>query len=322
MPKASGDVSTDYVILPAPDGPQKSKNAATGASAAGIRALSAQFVAFYFRAPMKAFFRSRFDYTGFARAINPHVQAKERWSWRVSTPGLLAHAIREHGWGFIPNQVLPPMLANVTVGAILYTSYLQLLGSFHEPASRQSKRIFPPPPVSSTASAGFVAGGIQSVVAAPLDALQARFQTSDLLEGQYKHMWGYAKHKLQEIGPRGVLAGWSLSFVKDSVGFAAFFATFETVKSQAYYAFVRKWYGDYRPVFSDLVHVQSHRPEERKPIIRPHYAIEPTFLLAAGIGASIAQQTIQHPLSAIQQVHYGRLESLDYAARLGQPKVR
>jgi hypothetical protein len=39
-----------------------SKNAATGASAAGVRAFTAQAVAFYFRAPVKAFFRTRVDY--------------------------------------------------------------------------------------------------------------------------------------------------------------------------------------------------------------------------------------------------------------------
>lgn len=37
-------------------------NAATGASAAGIRALGTQFVSFYFRAPVKAFFRTRVEY--------------------------------------------------------------------------------------------------------------------------------------------------------------------------------------------------------------------------------------------------------------------
>ena len=46
------------------DGTKKSKksNAATGASAAGVRAVSAQFLAFYFRAPVKSFFRTRVDY--------------------------------------------------------------------------------------------------------------------------------------------------------------------------------------------------------------------------------------------------------------------
>lgn len=82
----------------------------------------------------------------------------------MTTPVLLAHAIREHGWSFIPNQVLPPMLANVTVGAILYTTYLQSLGKLHEPASKQSRRVYPPPTVESTFRAGFIAGSVQSVV--------------------------------------------------------------------------------------------------------------------------------------------------------------
>lgn len=41
---------------------QPKTNAATGASAAGVRALSTQVVAFYFRAPVKAFFRTRVDW--------------------------------------------------------------------------------------------------------------------------------------------------------------------------------------------------------------------------------------------------------------------
>ena len=36
-------------------------NAATGAFAAGVRALSAQALTFYFRAPAKAFFRTRVE---------------------------------------------------------------------------------------------------------------------------------------------------------------------------------------------------------------------------------------------------------------------
>jgi len=45
------------------DGKKKNKNkAATGVSAASIRAVSSQVVAFYFRAPVKAFFRSRVEY--------------------------------------------------------------------------------------------------------------------------------------------------------------------------------------------------------------------------------------------------------------------
>lgn len=44
------------------DGKKKPQNnAATGASAAGIRAISAQMIQFYFRAPVKAFLRTRVE---------------------------------------------------------------------------------------------------------------------------------------------------------------------------------------------------------------------------------------------------------------------
>lgn len=39
----------------------KKSNAATGASAAGVRAVASQMLAFYFRAPVKAFFRTRVE---------------------------------------------------------------------------------------------------------------------------------------------------------------------------------------------------------------------------------------------------------------------
>ncbi len=39
----------------------KKSNAATGASAAGVRAVASQTIAFYFRAPVKALFRTRVE---------------------------------------------------------------------------------------------------------------------------------------------------------------------------------------------------------------------------------------------------------------------
>lgn len=50
--------------------------------------------------------------------------------------------------------------------------------------------------------------------------------------------------------------------------------------------------------------------------IRPHYALEPTFLLLAGVTASVAQQAISFPMTQLQSVHYSRLESLDYKTKL------
>lgn len=44
------------------EGRKPKSNAATGASAASVRAVGTQFVTFYFRAPAKAFFRTRVEY--------------------------------------------------------------------------------------------------------------------------------------------------------------------------------------------------------------------------------------------------------------------
>lgn len=111
---------------------------------------------------------------------------------------------------------------------------------------------------------------------------------------------------------RGVMAGWSLSFVKDAFGSALFFGTFEYIKSQAFYGFITRYYGSFDSVFSiQTPPRQVETSSEGRLMIRPHYAIEPGFILLAGVTASIAQQSVVYPLSNIQQVHYERLELLD-----------
>jgi Mitochondrial carrier protein len=324
-------------------------NAATAASAAGIRALSAQAIAFYFRSPVKVFFRTRVDYLAYARSVHqartellvkeaaegPSTSGfasslRQAWLWmRGTTPGVLTSAIRHHGWSVVPDQILPPLIANVAVGAVLYTSYLQILGRLHEESSKASKRVYPPPDPIHTFSAGFLAGSIQSVVAAPLDAIQARYDHRDLMpgdgSGKPRSMWSFSAEKLREIGVRGIFAGWGLSFMKDSLGCAVFFSTFEYLKAQSYYRFIAWYYGGLKEDIIDVLAMKrpSHRhprgkdssdEAERLPIIRPHYAIEPMFLLLAGVTASFAQQVFLHPLTHIQVVHWDHLEELDAQA--------
>ncbi|KAI9788772.1 MAG: hypothetical protein M1816_006553 [Peltula sp. TS41687] len=281
-------------------------NAATGASAAGMRAISVRLVAFYFRAPAKSFLRTRIDYMQLARAINPQVQANERWSWRMSTPGLLAHAVRTHGWAFVPNQLLPPLIANVAIGAVLYTSYLQFLGSFHPPSSVPTRRVYPPPPLHATFLAGFAAGTVQCVIAAPLDAIQARFCVNDVkhvIGGKYKSMWQYGWLKLREVGSRGVFAGWGISFLKESLGCGIFFASFEYVKQQLYDSTLARFYG------------ASVQPHGTWSTLKPHYALEPMFILLAGVTASVTQQLVQHPFTILQTLHLNHLQAVDNRTR-------
>jgi len=330
MVKASKATPNDeYTVTPVTekDGAYQSNspNATAGASAAGIRAVTMQAMAFYFRTPIKAFFRTRVDYMTIARAVAPIPTASAAWSWRYTTPGLLANAVQHYGWRFIPDQVLPPLIANATVGAVLYTSYLTILGSFWEPASISAKRVYPPAPMADTFAAGMAAGAIQSVIAAPLDAIQVRFSTREILDKQYRSIWRYSREKLFEIGPRGVMAGWSLSLLKDSFGNGLFFLTFETLKSQVFYSFVTTYYGIFRPTLQTVLEPQhwfGRSGKRERPVIRPHYLLEPSAILVAGVAASVAQQTVQHPLTLIQNVHYGRLESLDFAAKQEMARVK
>ncbi|KAK8116586.1 uncharacterized protein PG998_004867 [Apiospora kogelbergensis] len=329
---------------------QPRNNAATAASAASVRALTSQAIAFYFRAPVKAFFRTRVDYLAYARSVhNAQVQLhrplgtdratsrltaalQQTWTWmRATTPGVLTSAVRHDGWAVIPHQVLPPLIANVSVGAVLYTSYLQILGHLHPESGKGNKRAYPPPEPLQTFTAGFLAGSIQSVLAAPLDAIQARYDHRDLMpangKGRPRSMWTFSAEKLREIGLRGIFAGWGLSFMKDSMGSAVFFTTFEYVKAQGYYNFVRWYYGGLsqeivdllamkRPSSKDAMVARSDQSkyDEKPTVIRPHYAIEPAFLLLAGIGASFGQQILLHPLNHIQVQHWDHLEELDAKA--------
>jgi hypothetical protein len=249
----------------------------------------------------------------------------------------------------VPEQVLPPLIANVAAGAVLYTAYLQILARLHEGSSLATRRVYPPPAPIDTFAAGFLAGGIQSVLAAPLDAVHARYElgrsaagmtgsgnpltsvgaiglTNGGLLARPQNMWAFGYDKLREIGMRGIFAGWGLSFLKDSFGNAIFFSVFEYLKAQSYYRFVTWYYGSLSEETvlqlsmrllsrEERSRVQAGNEEGMPRIIKPHYAIEPAFLLLAGVGASITQQVIVHPLSHIQVEHWERLEMLDAHAR-------
>jgi hypothetical protein len=368
-------------------------NAATAASAAGVRALSAQALQFYFRAPVKAFFRTRVDYLAYARgadggssthATGPSSRLRKWLSG--TTPGVLTLAIKRHGWSVVPDQVMPPLMANIGVAAVLYTSYLQILARLHPESGQARRRVYPPPAPTETFVAGFLAGSIQSLVAAPLDAIQARYDHRAAAAGAIgngngngspQSMWAFSAAKLREIGLRGIFAGWGLSFVKDSFGSGVFFSVFEYVKAQSYYSFVAYYYGalDRSMILEQQVREQTaeRRKQQRQKwvqgqvsglearvegakrtlhgdkeqaqhqhssiplipkawaetrareradkeaalpvVIRPHYALEPTFLLLAGVSASFAQQVLLHPLTHFQVEHWDMLEDLDAAVK-------
>lgn len=92
---------------------------------------------------------------------------------------------------------------------------------------------------------------------------------------------------------------------------------FETVKSQAYLKFVTMYYGSLEAWVVRSLSLDTGKPgsaENRKPVIKPHYALEPGFLMLAGVAASVTQQSVLYPLGKVQTLHYERLEWLDQQA--------
>lgn len=131
-------------------------------------------------------------------------------------------------------------------------------------------------------------------------------------------MWSYGKSKFSDIGLQGIFAGWGLSFLKDSLGSAVFFSVFEYVKAQSYYKFVAAYYTSLEPwVVTRLAEVRGIPSTSRHdvPVIKPHYALEPGFLMLAGVAASVAQQGVIYPLNKVQKMHHEGLQELDNKAR-------
>lgn len=267
---------------------ERQSTSLVGITTAGTRALASQFFTFYLRIPVKLFRPTRIDYMALPRAINPTYHSKPWNFFTHSSPALIAHAVREHGWGFIPHNILPPLIANSAVGVALYTSYLSSLAILRDDNGHYGLR--------QTLISGAVAGGVQSLAAAPIDAIVTRFNVSEMIQSDHKALWQYGWTKLKEIGPHGVFSGFAVSLLKESLSFALYFATFEEIKGSWYRKFVQHFYTN----------------KERD----PGRFVFPSFVLLAGFTATFSLQAAHYPLGKIQKLHLIRLEALDLSNRL------
>lgn len=292
------------------------KNAqVVSASTAGIRALLFQISTLYLRTPAKLFRPSRFDYMASVRILlHGDLHGKPYNFWSHSTLGMVINAVRKHGWRFIPDQILPPLIANSLTGVVLYTSYLTSLQHFNNGKAymyiynnKGAPSLSNDPSPLDTFRAGFVAGAAQSLVAAPLDAIYARSNAAEILEGKHKTMWEYGIYKLKQVGLVGVFAGFSASFIKESVGFGVYFATFEIIKNQGYHS-VRIISEKLDYCKSYLLKREYHADAENSPSAR---ILQTFFILLAGASAAFSLLAIQYPVSKVQKMHLARLEALD-----------
>lgn len=268
---------------------EKSKNPVVGVVTGGARALSAQFFSFYTRVPVKLFRPARIDYTALLRAT-ARTTGSQYSIWTHSSPALLANAIRTYGWKFVPDKLMPPLVANSVAGSVLYTTYLVSL-TIQQHTSGNSGG---PPTFKQTILAGGLAGLAQAAVATPIDAIAIRFN-SDIMTSQTS-LWKYGKELLQKIGMRGAYGGFLFNAVKESTSFALFFSTFELIKGPVYRGYSKWWYSP-----------SYFHPEGRK----KSRILYPSFVLMGGCLAAAAMQVVSYPLSKIQKLHTIRLQAID-----------
>ncbi|KAG0295632.1 hypothetical protein BGZ97_004779, partial [Linnemannia gamsii] len=240
--------------------------------------------------------------------------------FRATSIGMVAHAIKTQGAGFIYRQVLPPLIMNSFIGSVLYTTYIFTLPVFHPAFTYQKSRTFPPPPFPAVFMAGALAGAAQSLVAAPMDSLKVKFQVQDLAHGgKHKSMASFAVTTLKEMGLKTVYRGFALTLVKDSLACGLFFGVFEWVKQQGYYYFIDELYGireDMELLKAKALNELSVVPGPPPPTApsdiasRPYFLLEPTFVLLAGAAAAVAYQAVDYPLEQVKSIFYAKEAAL------------
>lgn len=286
-----------------------------------MRALVYQLQALYLRTPVKLFRPSRFDYMIYVRELaNKHdnILSKPYRFHTHSTLGMFYSVLKKEGWKFIPDQMLPPLIANSATGVILYGTYLASLSALDTNDHTGPGMDYRYSPID-TWKAGFIAGAMQSLAAAPLDAIYTRLTTAEMLGGEHQNLWVYGAKKLKEIGLVGVFAGYGFSFIKESIGFAFYFSTFELVKTRGYnltYRVIsayRRFKIALREKFSffTVKNLETDQAMLRLEQTRLTKILKSTFVLLAGASAAFSLLAVQYPLSKIQKIHLSRLEALD-----------
>ena len=135
---------------------------------------------------------------------------------------------------------------------------------------------------------------------------------------------------MKEIGLVGVFAGYSFSLIKESIGFAFYFSTFETIKTQGYSITYKifKFFRDQEEMIKSKLQslfnwddVKVDEKMQRLERYRLERLLKTSFILIAGASAAFALLAVQYPLTKVQKIHLSRLEALDiYSASTRKEK--
>ena len=313
---------------------------AIGVLTAGGRSIVYQFTSFYLRNPLKLFRPARFDYTHYMRVIltgedSNHQTDKRKGNVFINTKkytsimensslGILTKALNKYGWKVFPDRILPPLLVNSATGVVLYSTYLNCLTYF---ASNK----FPTDNVPEIKylhnhwivfKSGLIAGFTQAIVSTPIDAIYTRSTTAEIFESlqKFNNLWSFGLNKLKEIGVIGCYSGFTLSMIKESLGFAIYFASFEFIKGQVskYFIYTLENYRCLKYNVNKLICNNFSSSDEDNIAIKLTFIsakeekwIPRAFIFVGGVSAAFLLQVVQYPFNKVQKVHFTRLEAFD-----------
>jgi len=223
-------------------------------------------------------------------------------------PQYITSLLQKQGWAVVPKHFLPPMLANAALGTVLWTSYAE--------ASQLLEDNFDMHPTTVSALSGAVAGGVQSLAAAPVENVRL------VIEGGTGRGWSHAwkevfrntaarapiKQEANVKDARDVRAwmrdvkgmagrgwdGWGWGCAKDMLGFAAFFAIFDVTRR---FAQVNK------TVAEDVTLVASSFLKEPLESANRHFprVVHGVTLVGGGVVAGVCYEMLGRPWDAARK---------------------
>ncbi|KAM0750690.1 hypothetical protein T439DRAFT_380566 [Meredithblackwellia eburnea MCA 4105] len=124
--------------------------------------------------------------------------------------------MKKEGWLFLPNHILPPLVFNSLIGFTLFWTYTTLTS---------------PPYQLHPFLSGFLSGGIQSLISAPLDAARISLTSAGSPSGATFKNWRHSL--LQQRHLRNSYRLFHITLIKDSLAFGTFFTVFEYGRAAA-----------------------------------------------------------------------------------------
>ncbi|KAF7778833.1 hypothetical protein Agabi119p4_3178 [Agaricus bisporus var. burnettii] len=184
--------------------PNEEPKQGASAQAAAARTL-ARGLALYFSRPVRLFRPSKISGWQSLRSLAEHQGAAYDHKF-------VSSLVKIHGFDVFRKHFLPPLVVNAILGTVLWTAYGAAY-SVIEPNLHNK-------PLTSAALSGGMAGGIQALVAAPVE--NVRFVIEGGAVGQ---SWLQSSN----LAGRG-WSGWGWGFAKDICAFSAFFTIFEATR--------------------------------------------------------------------------------------------